>query len=59
MPLDFKLSVYFTFVIVSSIQMSHAHSHSDTAGSTKDNGQVSLPGELLEEAFEEQVRTIF
>ncbi|KAG7323745.1 hypothetical protein KOW79_013447 [Hemibagrus wyckioides] len=54
MPLDFKLSVYFTFVIVSSIQTSHAHSHSDTAESPRDNGQVSRSAERLEDAFEEQ-----
>ncbi|KAK3519355.1 hypothetical protein QTP70_026436, partial [Hemibagrus guttatus] len=54
MPLDFKLSVYFTFVIISSIQMSHAHSHSDPAKSLKDDSQVSRVGERLEDAFEEQ-----
>ncbi|XP_026990357.2 zinc transporter ZIP5 [Tachysurus fulvidraco] len=54
MHLDFKLSVYFGFVIVSSVQTSLALSQSDTEESLKDNNQVSRTEERLEDAFEEQ-----
>lgn len=57
MPLDFKLGVYFCFVIISSIQTPLAYSHYNTAESMKDNNQVTTTEEHLEEAFEEQVRS--
>lgn len=58
MHLNFKLSVYFGFLIISSVQMSLALSLSDTEESLKDNNQVSRTEERLVDAFEEQVRTI-
>lgn len=57
MPLDFKLSVYLCFMIISSIQMALAGSHYDTAHSKNDNNQATATDEHLEEAFEEQVST--
>ncbi|XP_053500163.1 zinc transporter ZIP10 [Ictalurus furcatus] len=54
MPLDFKLSVYFSLLVISSTQASPAHSHYNAAESTKDNNQVTPTEERLEEAFEEQ-----
>ncbi|GAA6072269.1 zinc transporter ZIP5, partial [Tachysurus ichikawai] len=54
MHLNFKLSVYFGFLIISSVQMSLALSLSDTEESLKDNNQVSRTEERLVDAFEEQ-----